>query len=75
MKRHLAAGFVVCSIFVMANVVAAGVCRVLGDIAQATVARDDFLVWLAIGGVAVGSALAFIGGAMPAGMKFLRWIR
>jgi hypothetical protein len=74
MKRSSATIAVLGSILFMANVVAAGCMRVLTDITIDFSGGDHYLVWLFIGATSIGAALAFIGGAIPAGLKFLRWI-
>lgn len=74
MKRAITASAVLGVILFMTNVVCAGCFRVLAEITMDISYGDHYLVWLLVGAASIGAALAFISGAIPAGLKFLRWI-
>lgn len=74
MKKHLAAGAMLITVFVMASVVCAGAFRVLGDIVNGIGGQEWLPLWLLVGVISLGAALAFIAGTIPLGIKLLQRI-
>ena len=72
----LAAFLSINAAFIGANVVAAGVFRVLGEVAQNTVPDADLTLWpwILIGIASVGAALVFLVGLLEAGNSLLKKI-
>lgn len=63
---------VILGLFAGANVVAAGVTRVLGEFTLTLPPELALGGWILVWLAAIGSALAFLEGAIPRAMKLLR---
>ena len=74
MKKHLATGVLLITVFSMAAVVCAGAFRVLGDIVNGFGGQDWLPLWLVVGAVSLAATLGFIAGTIPLGIKLLQRI-
>jgi len=72
----LAAFLAINAAFVGANVVAAGVFRVLGEVANGSIQDADLVVWpwILIGIASAGAAVVFLIGLIEAGNSMLKTI-